>query len=368
MATKDNKEKKPKPKAGLNMELGRVTLSQKLIFAKNFALMLKSGLTVSEALEVLIKTLGSGRLKIVLNEILTSVRSGSSLSQAMTRYPKVFSGFFIGSVYAGENSGRLTQNFEVIADELGKEKELINKVKGALIYPIVVFSAAIILGIVLSFVVLPKIIPMFEGLKMKLPIATVILIKLAKFLKAYGQEAAIGLILAFFGTWFGLTRKRSRPFAHGLILRLPISSKISRNLNVSRFCRTLASMLSSGLNIIESLEVSGNTLSNWHYRRAIEQVRRGVDKGGKVSDYLVQYNFLFPDMMIRMIAVGEETGKLEETLFYLADSYESEVDEAAKNLSATIEPALLIIIGLAVGFLALSIITPVYNLTGSLAK
>lgn len=347
---------------------GHIGLSDKAVFVKNLAVMIRAGLSINEALEVVRRATMNGRLRLIIAQLNAAVKAGSSLAEALGRQPRVFSAFLIGSVYAGEASGTLSANLDKAATQLNKERELATKVKGALLYPLVVLAAAVGLGILIAFYVLPKIIPMFRGLRGQLPWATRTLIWLAQFLKNYGGwvlllAIAVGVLISWLAT-----AKMSQRLVHGLILRLPLAGAVSRELNLARFLGTVANMLDSGLNIVEALKISGQALPNWHYRQAALQVSRVVDKGASLAETLGRWPAFFPEMTQRVAAVGEQSGKLSETLNYLSLYYEDEADNITKNLATMVEVILLLLIGGAVLFLALAIILPISNLTSSLGR
>lgn len=362
--------KTTKPKKSLlefEISLKGVSLTDKALFAKHLSVMLEAGLVISEALSIIADSV-KGRFKKIIRGVLQSVEAGHSLSSSFARYPKEFSGIFVSATYAGEASGTLDENFRNIAAQLEKEKELSGKIKGALLYPAVVLSATFFLGMAMSFLVLPKITPLFRGLKMELPITTRALLWFSSFMESYGLIFVVGVVgFVFFMLWL-VKQKFSRPIVDSIVLHLPFVKEISHKTNLARFCRNLGTLLRSGLNIDEALEVTKDTLGNFYYSRAIGKVSQSISKGTKLSDNLREFDNLFPTMVTRMIMVGEKSGKLEDTLFYLADFYEAEVDNATKSLSTAIEPLLLIVIGFVVGFLALSIITPIYNVTGNINR
>ncbi|MFH1292334.1 MAG: type II secretion system F family protein [bacterium] len=350
-----------------NISIGRVSLTEKALFAKHMSLMLRSGLTVVEAVDVAIQS-SSGKLKKVLYGVLKSIKSGNTLSESLGRYSQVFSGPFVASTHAGETSGTLDENMKHLADQLEKEKDLASKIKGAMLYPIVVLIAAFVLGMAVSFLILPKITPLFEGLKMDIPFTTRGLIWFSHFIQDHGVVLFVSIIISVvFLIWF-LRKKIVYPVTHWLFLHTPVVRSVSLNANLARFCRTLGMLLKGGLNIDEALLVTRQTMINYYYQKSLEKVSLSVDKGRTLSDNLLYFQDLYPVMVINMIKVGEQSGNLEETLLYLSDFYEAEVDTATKSLSTIIEPALLIFIGLLVGFLALSIITPIYNITSGINK
>ena len=364
----DTKKKQKKGNIlNFNINIGGTSLRDKALLAKHMAVMQQSGLTIMESLTIIGEST-KGKMKKVINGVKKSVESGNSLSSSFARYPKVFSGIFVSSVYAGETSGTLSENLKNLADQLQKEKELTSKVKGAMLYPAVVLFAAFVLGMAMSFFVLPKITPLFEGLKTELPITTRGLIAFSHFINDHGTALFAGIIIFIVALIWIVKQKFSHPVTHWLALKVPIIKKIVYNTNLARFSRTLGMLLQSGLNIDEALDVTQKTVNNYYYKKALAEVRDRVSKGTKLADNLDHYRKLFPKMTSRMIMVGEQSGKLEDTLMYLAGFYEVEVDNSTKSLSTAIEPILLLLIGLVVGFLALSIITPIYNITGNINR
>jgi len=361
------KQKNKKSFLDFEISFGGAGLTQRALLAKHLAVMQKSGLSIVESLEIIIDS-AQGKMKKVLREVLRSVSAGNTLSSSLERHPKIFGGIFVSSIYAGETSGTLDENLENLATQLEKEKELSAKIKGAMLYPIVVLVAAFFLGLAMSFFVLPKIIPLFEGLKTGLPLTTRWLIAFSHFIDSHGMGLFWGIVgFVIFMSWF-LKQKFVFPATHWLFLHIPIVKKISRNSNLARFSRTLGMLLKSGLTIDEALLVTERSLGNYYFKNALREVSKRVNKGTKLSDNLRQYETLFPKMVSRMVLVGEESGNLEDTLMYLANFYEVEVDNSTKSLSTAIEPILLIFIGLVVAFLALSIITPIYNITGNIRR
>jgi type IV pilus assembly protein PilC len=350
-----------------HVSFGKVSFTEKALFAKHLSIMLKSGLTLNESLQI-IEDGAEGKFKKVLSKIRKSTNTGQPLSASMKKFPKVFSSLFTSAVYAGESSGTLTENLEEVAKQLEKERELYSKIKGAMIYPIVVLVAAFILGLFLAFVILPKIVPLFEGLRVDLPFSTRALIWLAHLLENQGIVILVSLIsFAVFIFWI-VKRKFIKPLTHKIILSMPVIKNIAVNINLARFCRTLGTLLKSGLTITEAVDVVKNSLNNHYYKKALGKVEKSIQKGNTLSSELNHNGELFPLVVSRMIQVGEESGNLDETLVYLADFYEIEVDSASKKLQTSVEPILLIFIGLVVGFMAISIITPIYDITGNIQR
>lgn len=349
------------------INFGGIDLTDRALFAKNMSVMIKSGIPIVEALDIAADST-QGKFKQVIMQIANSVASGKSLSDGLEEFPKVFSSLFINSVYAGETSGTLEENLEYVAEQLHKEKELTAKIKGALLYPIVVLVAAVMLGVGVVFFVLPKITPLFEGLGVDLPITTRILIWISHFVEQHSVSLLSGIVI-FTGAFVWVTRQKfSHPVTHWVLLRMPVVKSLVCNSNIARFCRTLGTLIKSGLTVSEAVAITAETSSNYYYVEALNDISRRLVSGSTLSSNIIMHGDLFPKIVTRMIRVGEESGRLEETLLYLASFFEEEVDDGAKNLSTAIEPILLIGIGIGVGFLALSIITPIYSITGNISR
>lgn len=361
------KKQKKESLLDASISLGGVNISQKIIFTKHLAVMLKSGLTITEALDIIYDQ-SEGKLKKIIATVKESVSSGNSLSGSLGKFPKVFSSVFINSIYVGESSGTLDENLESVAASLTKDRELINKIKNAMFYPMIILFLAFGLGIVMSFLVLPRIMPLFEGLGIELPATTRMLIWFSKIIEEHGREIFIGIVIFLISFSWLLRQKFSHPATHYLILKVPIVGDISRNKNLALFCNTLGTLLKSGLSIDRALDITQSAASNYYYKKSLAVISSKTGKGMKLSENLEKFKTLFPSLATNMVKIGERSGRLEETLFYLGGHYEDEVDTAVKRFSTAIEPMLLIFIGLFVGGLAMSIITPIYQLTGNVQK
>lgn len=364
--TKIKKESRLDKILKLDISFGTTSLVQKAAFAKNLAVMLKSGLTINQSLAIAGEQ-ARGRFKRILDKILKSVESGNTFSSALAAFPSVFSTLFVKVVYAGEQAGRLDENLESIAKQLEKDKELQSKIKGAMMYPMFILAVTVILGLAIALLVLPKITPLLKALNVPLPLTTRLLIGFADLVSNKGI-ILFPLIIAgiLFFIWF-LRRNFMKPMTHWIILHMPIVSVISRNSNLARFCRTLGTLLQSGLNIDDAVNISKETLTNVYYKNALTKVAKQVGEGVEFSTSLERYAGIFPVMLIRMVSVGEKSGKIEELLFYLADFYDIEIETSTKTLSTALEPMLLLVIGVIVAVLALAIITPIYQVTGNIS-
>ena len=347
------------------LSFGSVSITQKAFFAKNLAVMLTAGLTITDALSIAADST-SGKMKKILTEVERNVSSGRTLAESLAMHPKTFSPFFQSAVYAGEQSGTLDENLEQAAIQLTKEKELGEKIKGAMIYPAVILTASFVLGLFVSFYILPKIAPLFEGLAVELPWSTRSLIWFSNFVNDNKTALIIGIIVFLVGFSWLLRQKFVKPITHWIFLHIPVVKKIVRSANLARFSRVLGTLLKSGLNVDEAMGITRKSVGNYYYSESVGKAAERVSKGTPISESLEDFKKLYPQIHTRMIKVGEGSGKMDETLMYLAEFFEEEVDNATKNISTAVEPILLLIIGAAVGFLALAIITPIYSITGNI--
>ena len=342
----------------------KVRTKDLILFTRNLSVMLRAGLTITESLEINAEQ-SKGNLKIILTEISAQVVKGSSLNQTLAKYPRVFSIFYRESVSAGEASGKLEENLLHIAVELEKEAELRAKIKEAMFYPLIVLSLSVVLGIILAFVVLPKITPIFKGLKIDLPLSTRFLIWLSEQIDKHGfLILGIIFISLAFSAWLW-RQKFFKPLSNWAFLHLPLIKNIVVHKNLAQFSLTLGTLIQSGLGINEALAVSSKTLSNYYFRKITRGLTKRTEQGEKLSRALKDYPEYFPKLCVSMIEVGERSGQMSEELIELSYLYEREVDSATKVIATAVEPLLLLIIGLVVGGLAISIITPIYEITGN---
>ncbi len=358
-------EENKKQRNFLNISFGGVNLKSKILFADNLATMLKSGMTLTESL-MIIEDQVAGRMKKIVGSIFRAVSSGNSFSESLDVFPKVFSSFFINTVMVGESSGNLDSNLRNIADELKREKDFSEKVRGAMLYPLIILILSFVLGAILAFFVLPKIIPIFAGLNVDLPASTRFLIWLSGLIENYGAWIFLGafFIIIFF-IWL-FKQKFFYPISHFVFLHFPIMGNLTHKKNIAQCARILGTLLKSGLTIDKSLFIAGKTLNNFYYQKSLFKIAENIRGGGSLYENLKKEKKYFPKMFISIVQVGERSGKLEEELLNLEKFYEAEVEEITKKLTVIIEPALLIIIGAVVAWLALSIITPIYKVTGRL--
>lgn len=345
----------------------KVSLLEKTLFTKHLAIMLLAGLNIEEALSI---TSGQakGSLKRVIKEIQVMVQGGASLSAAVAQFPKVFTTMYANIVKVGESSGNLPNNLQHLSEQMFKDVKLRKNIQGAMIYPGIIFSMIILLGLGITLFVLPRVTNLFTSIDIDLPLITKILIATARFSSDNGVYIIIGLvalIILFRVLW------KVNPVRLGLefvILYLPITKNLIKNINLARFTRSLSSLISAGVPIDTALKTVTNATPNLVYQRGLRKIQAQVEKGQEIADVMAKNEGLFPKITHRLVKVGESTGELENVLNQLAEFYENEVDLATKNLTIVLEPVLLIITALVVGGLGLAIILPIYTFVTSVGS
>lgn len=349
-----------------SLSIGWVRKLDIALFTKNFSVMLKSGLTVSEALEVS-SSQATGKFKKILKSVLHHVEEGSALADSFAHYPRQFKDLFVDVIRLGEKGGTLEGNLQHLSVQLEKELILKRKINATLIYPIFILVSTVGLGVVLATFVLPRLSKLFTSLNMELPWSTKVILWVANAFQNYSLWIALGFVVLIVLAYFFFRIKFLKPFWHYALLNFPITGRITHIYNLARICRNFGVLLKSGLPIDESMQAVVNAIDNAVYKKSLRKILEGIKKGDSLSDSMKQHNNLFPPMVVKMVNVGEKSGQLEEILIYLAKFYEEEVDNITKNLASVIEPLLLIFIGLIVGFVGVSIITPIYQITGSIS-
>jgi type IV pilus assembly protein PilC len=346
-----------------NIKLSRITEYEKILFARNLGAMLSAGLSLARALSVIERQTKKPKTSSVVSSIASDVRRGDTLHAAFAKFPDVFGGLFVAMVRAGEEGGDLPQSLALVSDQMERMYELKKKIRGALIYPCIILVAIVGIGALMMIYVVPTLASTFAESGASLPPSTQFIINLSNFLVNYtffaigGTVLVLGLIYSAARTKWG---KRGFDF---VFLHLPAIGKIVREVNAARTARTLAALLASGVDVLTALEIVSQVVQNSYFRAVILKARDGVSQGEALSVEFVRREDLYPAFVGEMMAVGEETGQLAEMLKRLAIFYEEEVDRATKDMSTIIEPFLMVIIGAAVGFFAVSMITPIYSMS-----
>lgn len=354
-------EEKKKTQFSLLGNFVRVSLKSKMIFCRHLAVMIGSGLSLSRALNILASQEKNSSFKKIILKIEEHVRTGVSLADAMAKYPGVFNSVFVSMVRVGELSGNLEEILTILSEQLEKDHKLVSKIRGAMIYPGIVMTVMVVMGILVMALVVPKITSLFKEFDAQLPPLTRMLIAVSDFMANNLIITFVGLIgMVAFMSYF-LKTELGRKIFHKFYVKAPVIGPIVTKVNSARFARILSSLLKSGVALVEALKITSDTLGNYYYKQATVKASVDVQKGIPLSKVLSGYSNYFPHLVIQMVEVGEETGKTEQVLFKLASFYEEEVDQITKNLSSIIEPVLMVVIGCAVGIFAISIIQPIYS-------
>jgi len=340
---------------------------EKIFFTQHLYLMIKGGLPISEALEALKEETKSKTFKKVLGDILKRIAEGESLNQSLARHPKIFNQFFQGIVKIGEESGTLEENLKYLNSQLRSEYEIKGKIKAALIYPSIVVILAIAIAFFVSVFVLPKAMAIFQMFRFQLPLSTRILISSTNFLR---KNWLFVLIFVIFLTFLFQLLKRIKIFRYffdKISLSLPVFGPVFKNANLTQFSQSFYTLLKSGIPILETLDICIQNLPNEVLKESLTSVKAEVERGGKMSQGLKVSSKIFSSIFSQMVSVGERSGALEDSFLYLSNFYQEEVDSALKNISTVLEPLLLILVGLFVGFVAMAIIIPIFKFTGNLS-
>lgn len=342
----------------------KIKPTELITFANNLAVMTEAGLSISRALSIMVKQSKNKRFKEILEDITALISQGQTLSSALEKHNDVFSNLFVSMVSAGEESGKLGYSLRTIAGQLEKANSLTKKIKGAMIYPTVIICLMVVIGIVLMVYMVPTLTATFVGLNIELPLPTRIVIAISDFLRNNILLVLLGLAGLVVGFITFLKTQRGQRIIDWLILHMPIFGTMSKEVNAARTTRTLASLVSSGVDIVESLRITGNVIQNSYFKEIVEVTAKKVEVGELLSTSL--QNNLYPIFVSEMLSVGEETGKMTDMLNNVATYYENEIDQKTKDLSTIIEPFLMILIGIAVGAFAIAMLLPTYSLVDAI--
>lgn len=346
--------------------LETISISEKIFFSRNLAVMVSAGVSIAKALEILSRQTKNKKFKVILGELGEGIKKGNSLSEGMKQHPRVFSSLFSAMVKVGEETGRLSESLILISEQMEKDHTLRKKIKGAMIYPSIVISAMVFIGILMMIYVVPTLTATFEELGVQLPLSTRIIIMISNFFVQHTVLFAIILGITVISIFSILRSAKGKKIFNIIILHAPLFSSLVKKVNSARTSRTLASLISAGVDVLEALNITKEVLQNDKFKEVLEQARNDIQKGVPISESFKKASHLYPILVGEMMAVGEETGKLTDMLLRLADFYEEEVAEATKNISTVIEPVLMVIIGAAVGFFAVSMIKPMYSMVSGL--
>jgi len=341
--------------------LGKISFTDKVNFTRQLATMINAGLNITKALRILQEQANPAMSKLV-GEVLNQVESGNSLNKAMSAHPKVFDEVYIALVRAGEEAGVLDKILSRLAENLEADKEFKSKIKGAMIYPIIIVVGMLGVASIMLVFVIPKLTVLFDEFQADLPMSTKILIGLSDFLTKFWYLA----LLLIGGLVVGVPQALKNPTIHyqydRLFFKVPIIGPLRLKSMMADFARTLSLLIGAGVLVVDALNIVKDSLGSPLYQEAVGATARQVQKGYPMAAALADTN-IFPSILPQMIAVGEETGKTDEVLQKIADFFSQEAEQAVKNLTTAIEPLIMILLGLGVGFMVIAVIMPIYTLT-----
>ncbi len=345
-----------------------ISIQERVNFANNLSVLLKSGISIDDALSALEEESDSPFLKATMSRIRADIENGTLLSEAFKKEAPAFGSVFVSMIQAGEQSGTLQNNLLFLADLLSRSADLKREVNAATLYPKMVFSAALILGGGLALFILPKLTPLFVGLHVELPLMTRWLLAVSLFVEEYWLTVLLGITISVILLLYVNRIRAVRQLFHGMYLKLPFMGVLLKNYQLAFITQLFSTLLKSGLTLNESVEIVAHATGNLRYQDALLLVKEGTEKGSTLSETMKAYVGLFPKLMISIISVGEKSGTLANSFEYLSDLYTKDVNSRAKKLPTIIEPLLLVLIAIMVGFVAISIIMPIYELTGNFSR
>ncbi len=335
---------------------------EKITFAKNISSMIDAGLSLSRSLEIIEKQTKNAKTKKVISTINQKIKEGSSFSSALELYPKIFNSLFVSMTKAGEESGNLSSAFKNIAEQLEKNYLLLKKIRGALVYPGVIVFAMSIVGFFMMTYIVPTLSKTFKDLQIELPTSTKLIISFSDMLRNNTLlTVSIGILFVILFISF-IKSVSGKKLLDIVVLKAPIFGEMTKQINSARTARTMSSLLMAGVPYVQSVQITKGVISNHLYKNVLEKAEKKVEEGEKISLIFNENTTLYPSFVGEMIAVGEETGELSSMFLKVAEFYENEVDQKTKNLSTIVEPVLMLLVGIVVGFFAISMISPMYSL------
>lgn len=339
-----------------------ISLKDKLMFTRNMSVMISSGLPISRAVKNISVQTKNKKFQKILLSIFDDIQSGMTFADGLARYPGVFDDLFVNMIRVGESSGNLEEVLDILAIQLEKEHDLMSKIKGAMTYPAVIIVVMILIAILMLTYILPKLTSVFSDMQVDLPASTKFIIGLSDFLRSHAILVGVGFVLLAIAAKFFATTENGKKAVGMALINIPVIKNIVIKINCARFARIYSSLLRSGVPVVQALTIISNTLTNYYYKKAIREGIEDVQKGVNLSKVIEKNGRVFPVLLAQMAQVGEETGKTETVLLKLAEFYEDEVSQISKNMSSIIEPVLMVFIGGAVGFFAVSMLQPMYSL------
>ncbi len=342
-----------------------VGIKDVVVFSRQFSVMISASVPVVEALKVISQQAENSKLRRIISEIADEVTSGDTLSASLARRPKLFSNFYVSVIKSGEQSGKLDDSLNYIADEMEKDYDMNRKIKGAMVYPIFVVTMMVIIGILMMMFVVPKLTSIIVEAGGELPFATRVLIAVSSFLVNFWWVVIGGVVALIIGARFYLHSHTGRRQFDYIILHLPIFGNLLRMIYLVRFSRSMSTLIAGGVNITSSLQVAGDVINNKYYSELIDKTIAEVEGGNSIcSVFMVSKEI--PSMVSQMMLVGEKTGKLDAVLERITTFYNREITTSLTSLMSLIEPLLMVIMGLGVGVMVAAILLPMYNVVSQI--
>lgn len=354
----------------LNIDIGRlfsrVNDMDKVLLTRNMGAMLRAGLTVTRALGVIERQTRKAKLKDVIHNIVSDIEKGGTLSESMEKHPNIFPKIMTAMIRAGEESGTLSDTLTTVSKQMEESVLLKKKVKGAMLYPGIIVTALGIVGALMLVFIVPTLTATFRDMGVELPMSTQIIIGLSDFLIAHTLVALLLIVAAIAGFVSAMRTKGGKHLFETIFLKIPVLGEIMREINSARTGRTLSSLLASGVNMLSAIEITRDVVQNSYYQAVLTSAEKNVQQGKPLAEVISRAEHLYPPLVGELIAVGEETGALPDMLQQIAEYYENEVSMKTKNMSTIIEPFLMLVVGGAVGFFAVSMISPIYSLSSTI--
>jgi type IV pilus assembly protein PilC len=336
-----------------------------VVFTRQLSSMLSSGLTLLRSLEIFKDQVQSKAMAEVLEGVVNEVENGKSFSMAISKYPDVFSQIYISLIKAGEKSGLLDKVLLRLADNLEKDQKLKSTIKGALTYPIIIVILMAVVVVVMMIFVIPQLSVLYKNLNIELPLSTQIVVGLSNVIISFWPLFIIVIVGVYLGFIKWKKTNDGELVIDSLVLKLPVFGKLIKQTILAEFSRTFGLLVGTGTLVVEALVQTADTANNVYYKIAIKEVAKQVEKGVSIGDALAYYP-LFPPMLVQLVKIGEQTGKVDETLGKASEYFEREVDQTVKGLTTAMEPFIMVVLGVGVSFLIISVITPIYSLISSI--
>lgn len=350
----------------INALIGSVKQDEIVMFTRNLSAMLKAGLPMSRALSVAERQTRNQTFKATMRSVNEKLNQGIAFHETIATFPRIFNRLYVSMVRAGEEGGTLAEALAILALQMERSSTLKKKIKGAMIYPAIVIIVMTMIGILMMIYVIPTLTQTFKELNAELPTSTRIVMGLSDFFANHSILALLSMVGSVFGFTAALRTSLGRKIFEWVLLRLPVIGMLAKETNSARTARTLSSLLSSGVDVVNAITITNDVVQNSYYQVVLKEAAIRVEKGKPLSEVFIERDDLYPVLVGEMIAVGEETGQISNMLEQVAVFYENEVEQKTKDLSTIIEPVLMVFIGGAVGFFALAMISPIYSISDSI--